>query len=161
MIQKRLLAEPKLNYAKAVETALNMKTAAQSVRDLKSKSDRYANNSPVQGQVQVHKTSANSTSGPSAVAVPTCYRCGNKGHAVFRCRVDKNLVCHQCGKRGHLQRACKSKNKGTCFRTQRKSRTVARIEDEEDEEEDELDSQLPNSRSISCQVHREFFPNQG
>ena len=65
VIQKRLLAEPKLDYAKAVETALNMETAAQSVRDLKSKSDGYSNNTHVQGQVQVHKTSTNTTSGPN------------------------------------------------------------------------------------------------
>ena len=35
-LQKRLLSQPDLNYAKAVQTSLNMETAAQSVRELKN-----------------------------------------------------------------------------------------------------------------------------
>ena len=41
-IQKHLLAEPKLSYAKAVEIAQTMETAAQSMRELRVKSEHDA-----------------------------------------------------------------------------------------------------------------------
>ena len=71
-IQKRLLSEPGLDYAKAVETTTNMETAAQSVRELKSKPDGVPHSSPVQ---LVHKTRALPPE-QGAKAGPTCYRCG-------------------------------------------------------------------------------------
>ena len=42
-IQRRLLSDPKLDYAKAVETALNMETAAQSMKTLKDKAGGLRN----------------------------------------------------------------------------------------------------------------------
>ena len=135
-IQKRLLSESGLDYAKAVQTALNMETAAQSVRELK-KSESLQSTTPA-----VHNTSAS----PS---VPTCFRCGTRGHTVANCRVDGEVVCHRCGKRGHLQRVCKSKKKPPPPKfnptKRRKSRKVGRLGDEEDEEsEEEIDEEECN-----------------
>ena len=52
-IQRRLLSESKLDYAKAVETALNMETAAQSMKTLKNEATDLSagGDSPVQPQV--------------------------------------------------------------------------------------------------------------
>ena len=110
-IQKRLLAEPALTYAKAVELALSAETSAQSVRELRSRSEQEAPAAaPLQG---VHKTgvvpfSPASSTPAKFVRVRTCYRCGRKGHTVTTCRIDKNIVCRKCHKKGHLQQACKS-----------------------------------------------------
>ena len=108
-IQKRLLVEPALKYDKAVEPALSAETAAQSVRELQSRSEQEA---PVAAPLQgVHKTGvlpSSPASSTPAKFVPTCYHCGRKGHTVLACRIDKNIVCRKCQKKGHLQRACKS-----------------------------------------------------
>ena len=71
-LQKRLLAEPDLSYAKAVELALNSETATQSVKELRGKQES-GGSSPQ----PVHKTdSVTPASGQNADFFPTCYRCG-------------------------------------------------------------------------------------
>ena len=57
-IQKILLFEPGLDYAKAVETAMNMETAARSVKELKGKPEMYTNTTST-----VHKMSPKPFSG--------------------------------------------------------------------------------------------------
>ena len=131
-IQKRLLSEPGLYYAKARETA------AQGMKQLRNKSDRPMSPSTV------HRTSANSTE-QGASSKPTCYRCGIPGHTVSKCRVDQKVVYHNCDKKGHLKRACRSKSstakpKGATGRTtRRRSQTVHRV-DEDDSESEEQES---------------------
>jgi hypothetical protein len=107
-IQRRLLSDPKLDYTKAVETALNMETAVQSMKTLKNKAGGFATGGDSSAQPQVNKTTT--TFSKSSKSVPTCYRCGIHGHAVSTCRVDKNIICHSCQKKGHMQRACKRKD---------------------------------------------------
>ena len=99
-MQKRLLSERGLDYAKAVETAMNMETAARSVKELKGKPEMYTNTTST-----VHKMSPNPSQGEGVAskAVPICFRCGIRGHTVFKCRIEKSVVCHHCGKRGHMQ----------------------------------------------------------
>ena len=106
-IQRRLLSEPDLTYAKSVELALSMETAAQNVKDLRTK-PAYVNAQPRApiGQ-DVHNVSGSKRS------QPTCFRCGKMGHLAPNCKVSRLVVCHQCGKRGHLQRACKGPSKGS------------------------------------------------
>ena len=53
-IQKRLLAEPSLTYQKAVELALSIETAAQSMRELRSKPETGL--SSQSAPQEVHKT---------------------------------------------------------------------------------------------------------
>ena len=109
-IQRRLLSESKLDYAKAMETALNMETAAQSMKTLKNEAGDLSAGGDSPAQPQVNRMGT--TPSKSGQSVPTCYRCGICGHAVSKCRVDKNIICHYCQKKGHMQRACKSKSKG-------------------------------------------------
>ena len=129
VLQRRPLAESGLDYGKAVEIALNLETAAQSMKELKSKPNGQAScvtHSLPQYQVhktgvasppqlQVHRASTTSTSnrGSQGKLGPTCYRCGVRGHVVSKCKVDKEVVCHQCGKKGHLQRACRGSRKAS------------------------------------------------
>ena len=57
-IQRRLLSESKSDYARAVEIALNMETAAQSMTTVKGKSEGPASGDDSSAQPRVHKTSA-------------------------------------------------------------------------------------------------------
>ena len=129
-LQKRLLAEPDLSYAKAVELALNAETATQSVKELRGKQDGAAAPQPVHKANRV--TPPSRQNGDSA---PTCYRCGNRGHTVAKCRVPRDVICHKCNKRGHLQRACNGSGKSDS--NKRKPRGVSHVQDEEEEEEEE------------------------
>ena len=83
----------------------------------------------------MHRTSAD-TPGPGAgdMAALTCYHCGNKGYTATKCRVDKHVVCHHCGKKGH---GLPGKGKTTPKTGHSKSRTVGRVDDEEDEQDSE------------------------
>ena len=94
-IWKRLLAEPGLTYAKAVEMALSAETAAQSLRELRGKreSSWLTSNSPQ--QQSVHRMSDTQTKRESTF---TCYRCGRAAHTVTKCKVDRDVECHLCGK---------------------------------------------------------------
>ena len=143
-MQKRLLSEPGLDYAKAVETAMNMETAAWSFKELKGKPEMYTNTTST-----VHKMSLNSSQeqGVACKAVPTCFRCGIRGHIVSKCRIDKSVVSHHCGKRGHMQRACNGKNRaGQPSNNPRKSPAVRRVE--EGQELSTLDSPLYRVKSV-------------
>ena len=145
-IQKRLLAEPELTYAKAVEVAQNTETAAQSMRELRAKPEGDA----TLQQPTVNKTSTTSpASGDAGAPAYTCYRCGKKGHVVASCRLSKDVVCHYCNKRGHVQRACKSKARSSPRKPgKRKTRTVGRVHSEgEDESGTENGSTLYQLRS--------------
>ena len=147
-IQRRLLSDPKLDYAKAVETALNMETAAQSMKTLKNKAGDFATGGDSNAQLQVNKTTT--TFSKSSKFVPTCYRCGIRGHAVSTFRVDKNIICHYCQKKGHMQRACKRKDEAPASDTSTprpKSKSVGRVEEEEEEEE-ESDSDDSNDSPL-------------
>ena len=157
-IQKRLLAEPALNYEKAVEMAMNMETAAQSMKELKGRADSSTTHTPPHHQV--HRTSAtpvSSTSSQVESGPSTCYRCGFRGHTVSQCRADKNVVCHQCGKKGHMRRACRSRQK-----TQQSSqqsagmgnfRTVRQLEEDEEESDSQSLSGSPLCHVKSSAVH--------
>ena len=69
-IQRRLLSESRLDYAKAVETALNMETTAQSMKTLKSKAEGLSTEGDSAAQSQVKKTSTTaSKSGKSVLSL--------------------------------------------------------------------------------------------
>ena len=143
-IQRRLLAELGLDYAKVVETARNMEAAARSMKELKSgtsgtpSTSGHASGGSTAPQATVHRASSATISQESGLVSrpgPTCYCCGVKGHIAAKCIVDKKVVCHQCGKRGHIRRACKAKPNRVGGKGKGKSRTVCRVEGDEEEPE--------------------------
>lgn len=97
-MQKRLLAEPK-----AVDLAQRLENTDKNVK-LLHKPTKGGNSS-----AGVHKARSNPIERGSGTI---CFRCGNLGHTVPKCRVDKSVTCHECGKTGHLKKACKLPQKG-------------------------------------------------
>ena len=98
-----------MDYAKAVETALNMETTVQSMKTLNNKAEGLSSsNQPMSPQVNKTITTSNA----SKPVPPTCYHCGIRGHAMFKCLVNRNIIYHFCQNKRHMQRACKAKNMG-------------------------------------------------
>ena len=100
-IQKRLLAEKRLTFAKAMELAQGMEAATKNVRELHS-----AQQAEVAVPNEVHQAGPPQQQSPRRDAL--CYRCGKKGHTAAKCRF-KNAECHLCGKVGHLKAVCRSR----------------------------------------------------
>ena len=81
-----------------------------------------------------------------------CYRCGNKGHTVAKCRVPKEVVCHKCGKRGHFQ--CRKEKPR---RNKRKTQRVGHVQEgEEEQSESEPEEQ---TSSILNHLQSKGVPN--
>ena len=109
--QKRLLTEPDLTFAKAVEIATSMEEAAKNARTLQSSGTTARDVNKV-GQ------------GPRDIS-DRCYRCGKPGHRAVHCPM-KSERCHSCGKIGHTRAVCRSsgqapKSAGRADRGSRKS----------------------------------------
>ena len=126
-LQKRLLAEPDLTFAKAADLAQRNETASQQVQDLKV----------------VQKSVNRVTDSSRSFKELTCYRCGRKGHTVPKCSVRADVVCHHCGKKGHLEKICRAK--GSKNHTTSKQKDVRKVEgqaDSSDLESEELDDPI-------------------
>lgn len=83
-IQRRLLAEPKLTYVKAVELSQSMEATDKNSKVILPQTDTAT----------VHVTQA------------LCYRC-SKEHFPDTCKC-KELYCRKCSKKGHIARVCHS-----------------------------------------------------
>ncbi|GFO29285.1 polyprotein [Plakobranchus ocellatus] len=94
-IQQRLLAESKLTFAKAMEIAQAMETAAGNVVDLTR-----------QDQVCVVKDHSKTPARVNHFTPRKCYRCGGP-HAHTSCKF-KDSKCFKCQKIGHLAKVCRS-----------------------------------------------------
>ena len=91
-VQRRLLAEPKLTFAKALEIAQAAELAEKGARMLQP---QIVTESSVKKIVQP--------------ASRSCYRCGGK-HSSDDCKC-KDWLCKACGKMGHIARVCRSKGR--------------------------------------------------
>ena len=87
-IQRRLLAEPKLTYKRAVELAQGMERAAENVQELKGEKN------PTASGHEVHRVSRDTTPPPRRTGA-TCFRCGFTGHIATNCKVSRTV-----GRRG-------------------------------------------------------------
>ena len=94
-IQRRLLSEVDLSYAKAMEIALAMEAADRDTKAFKSP-DQF--------------TKKLQCSARRVAPQQACYRCNRPGHGPSECKF-KEAECHACGKRGHIAPACRSKRK--------------------------------------------------
>ncbi|KAL5503444.1 hypothetical protein EMCRGX_G010396 [Ephydatia muelleri] len=98
-LQRRLLAERGLTFAKAFELAQAAELAEKNAMDIQHSTTASVctvqpPDSPA-GMDNVHDA---------------CFRCGGR-HSAADCRF-KSVECYNCGKLGHLSRVCRSKKPG-------------------------------------------------
>jgi len=107
-IQRKLLAETELTYAKSLTIAKGLEAAAQNLKEMKMPKREITANA---GTVQ--KVATYTPTGTSKVQSKelTCHRCGNTGHLAPQCSF-KEAICDWCHKKGHLARVCMHKAKG-------------------------------------------------
>ena len=107
-VQRRLLSELDMDFAKALKIAQSMEMANEDAQHLQTgQRDKAA---PQQTEEEVHKTSGSENKRTAPRGNQNCYRCGVRHRGVCR---HKDTICHACGKKGHLARVCRSKNKQT------------------------------------------------
>ncbi|XP_072182146.1 uncharacterized protein [Diadema setosum] len=103
-IQRILLAEKKLDLAKAVDIATSVEMAERNVCDLQSTQAPRGNGATN----RVFKQQAGHKKGKTGGQHRnSCYRCG-QGHEMGKCKA-VDATCHNCGKRGHFAKVCRSK----------------------------------------------------
>ena len=85
-IQKRLLAEAKFTYAKALELAQGLETAARNVKEISYKETASPYTPTRNGQQEVYKVT------PERKAELSCYRCGKAGHDASKCRFKRGQM---------------------------------------------------------------------
>ena len=161
-IHKRLLAESKLRFSKAVDIAVAMETATRDATEIHNDLREEKHLGLDKLTLNIPSNRADNIS-PSPVL---CYRCGANTHVATECRFKKE-VCHKCGKRGHIQRVCRAQQPQGAGRPLPKSRyqkTAHAIEKEADEYGDFLnnldvhDVNKPSNDVISVDVKVENQP---
>ena len=106
-IQKRLLAESKLTYKRAVEIAQEIEAADHDMKLLHTKKEFEPVASSTASTATVHRVVGGQAKGVTTTT-KSCFRCGNAGHIATTCKFRKDVVCHGCGKVGHIKKACHS-----------------------------------------------------
>ena len=95
-IQKRLLTEDNLTFAKAYDLAQGMEAADKNSKSLQG------------GDGIVQKIIRPSQKPKDKGGREACYRCGKQNHTAKECRF-LDAKCHNCGKKGHIATVCRSK----------------------------------------------------
>ena len=96
-IQRRLLGEVDLSFAKAFQIAPSVESANKHANELQAS---------VPASVPPSVNVIGSRPKEKAKRVVECYRCGGN-HYASSCRF-KGTVCSQCNKCGHLAKVCRS-----------------------------------------------------
>ena len=94
-MQRRLLAEPRLDLKRACELAQGMEAALKDAKEIQS-TDADSGSTNRVGHAK------------SGSAIP-CSRCNGFGHKPTECRY-KSTKCNKCHRTGHLAKACRSKS---------------------------------------------------
>ena len=94
-IQRRLLSEVDLTYAKAMEIASGMEAADRDTRSFKGSDS-------VLRKLHSHTGEGKETQ--------PCFQCNRSGHNASTCKF-REATCHACGKQGHIAPGCHSKSK--------------------------------------------------
>ena len=108
-IQKRLLAESELSFARAVEIAQAMEAAEKGTQAVKE--PVVAIQRIKQPKSYSHKSSQPSKT-PTQLGTAGCRRCGDKSHTPGQCKF-KEVVCFKCKKKGHIARVCRSEGRAS------------------------------------------------
>ena len=89
-IQRCLLSESTLTYAKALEITRGMESADKHTKTFKT-------TDPIIKKLGTHPQKSTNTR--------NCYHCGRSNHTHANCKF-KSASCHKCGKTGHIAPAC-------------------------------------------------------
>ena len=117
-LQRRLLAEPNLRFAKAMDIPQTFESAMQDARHFQE--------GPKQPlPVNAIQKSATATSLP---AKTQCYRCG-ENHKASSCTF-KVSTCHHCKKKGHLAKMCRNRRDPTTGKSASKGMHQVTLDDE-------------------------------
>ena len=110
-MQKRLLTEPDLNIARALELAMSIEAAALETKGFKDPSSIAGASGKVlnvEGAAAASSTvlSGQNLSGTSPSGGSYCHRCGCYDHDGGTCKY-RQAKCHLCGKIDHISPVCR------------------------------------------------------
>ena len=125
-IQRRLLAESRLDFKKALELARAREIADKNTRDI-----QQGNSVEKLKEQPVNRLSKQQ----GKHAAKECYRCGGKFHGAEKCRY-KDEKCYRCHKKGHKAIKCRA-NPKTYQRIGQKRGNTHHMEATGSEEEEE------------------------
>ena len=133
-IQRKLLAEHDLTYAKAVEVALGMEAADKNAHQLKGNQMAIKKVVPQVASRHTRGAAQGSHSGSQTKSSDNqpCYRCGSTQHQSQQCKF-KGAKCHYCKKLGHIARVCRQKKASHSGQQPATSRQTHQIAIEEDD----------------------------
>ncbi|KAL5505289.1 hypothetical protein EMCRGX_G006696 [Ephydatia muelleri] len=128
-VQRRLLAEPMLTFAKALEIAQASELAEKNALVLQGQRQTTPSATPhspaevnaIAGQDRAAKQS------PPKRQFPPCSSCGRK-HVSSSCPC-ADWVCFSCGKVGHVARVCRSNTGSHSKQPKRLQRKMAEVQD--------------------------------
>ena len=104
--QKRLLSEPKMDFAQALNLAQALEQAASqaaSFHDQAGQAETGSGQGVSSSEVPVNRVFSQAKR--VTMKPRQCWRCGRAGHFPSVCRF-KDARCHKCGKAGHIKPVC-------------------------------------------------------
>ncbi|KRZ15909.1 Uncharacterized protein T11_2133 [Trichinella zimbabwensis] len=115
-LQKQLLTDGELTFAKAFERALSAEAATSQVSDIPATNPAATTEEQLVTQKKSDRNSSMRNVGrqqesPQPQSLKPCYRCGG-AHAQNICRF-KNVSCNFCKRLGHIERVCRAKSQTT------------------------------------------------
>uniref|UniRef100_A0A1A8C840 ribonuclease H n=1 Tax=Nothobranchius kadleci TaxID=1051664 RepID=A0A1A8C840_NOTKA len=120
-IQRKLLTEQDLTFAKACELALSMEMASKNTMEFASNLKGHSTVNKIDKKRETKSAWQTNPAGsgwksrvksehsiPQRTTHQPCYRCGGNNHAAQGCRF-KTETCRKCSRVGHIARMCKTK----------------------------------------------------
>ena len=108
VVQRRLLSETDLDFAKAFQIALAMESATANAAQLCSTGQERSPEGAEVNKIISHGQAARRSEPEPQYNAQTCFRCGDPSHSPNECRF-RYAECRYCKKTGHIQSNCFTK----------------------------------------------------